>query len=90
MPHDKVDELIKTAGSYRKIVPDYNNIIGSGITLTNNEIKDIMKVIKSLRNREISLKGTTKKITSQEGGFLSFLRSLMTAGLPLIKVNSHL
>ena len=51
MPHDKVDELIKTAGSYRKIVPDYNNIIGSGITLTNNEIKDIMKVIKSLRNR---------------------------------------
>ena len=90
MPHYKVDELIKTAGSYRKIIPDYNNIIGSGITLTNNEIKDIMKVIKSLRNREISLKGTAKKITSQEGGFLSFLRSLMTAGLPLIKVNSHL
>ena len=24
---------------------------GSGITLTNNEIKDIMKVIKSLENR---------------------------------------
>ena len=26
---------------------------GSGITLTNNEIKDIMKVIKSLENRGI-------------------------------------
>ena len=46
---------------------------GSGITLTNNEIKDIMKVIKSLQNRGILLKGTTGKITSHEGGFLSFI-----------------
>ena len=60
-------------------------ITGSGITLTNNEIKDIMKVIKSLENRGILLKGTTRKITSQEGGFLNFLRPLMTAGLPLMK-----
>ena len=60
-------------------------ITGSGITLTNNEIKDIIKVIKSLENREILLKGTTTKITSQEGGFLNFLRPLMTAGLPLMK-----
>ena len=29
---------------------------GSGITLTNNKIKDIMKVIKSLENRGILLK----------------------------------
>ena len=41
-----------------------------------------MKVIKSLENREILLKGTTRKITSQEGGFLNFLRPLMTAWLP--------
>ena len=47
---------------------------GSGITLTNNGIKDIMKVIKSLGNRETLLKGTTRKITSQEGGFLNFLK----------------
>ena len=39
--------------------------------MTNNEIKDIMKVIKSLDNRTISLRGTTRKITSQEGGFLN-------------------
>ena len=58
--------------------------MGSGITLTNNEIKDI-KVIKYLENREILLKGTTKKITSQEGGFLNFLRPLVTADLPLMK-----
>ena len=58
---------------------------GYGITLTNNEIKDIIKVIKSSENREFLLKGTTRKITSQEGGFFYFLRSLMKAGLPLTK-----
>ena len=56
---------------------------GSGITLTNNEIKDYES--KSLENRVILLKGTTRKITSQEGGFLNFLRPLMKAGLPLMK-----
>ena len=44
-----------------------------------------MKVIKSLQNRGILLKGTTRKIAGQEGGFLNFLRPLMTAGLPLMK-----
>ena len=32
------------------------------IMLTNNEIKDIIKEIKSLENRGILLEGTTKKI----------------------------
>ena len=45
---------------------------GSGITLTNNEMKHIVKIIKSLENlqkiKSLS-KGTTAKITSQEGGF---------------------
>ena len=58
---------------------------GSVITLTNNEIKDTIKVIKLLENRRILVKGTTTKITSQEGEFLNFLRPLMTAGLPLMK-----
>ena len=30
-----------------------------------------MKVIKSLENTAILLRGTTRKITSQEGGFLN-------------------
>ena len=60
-------------------------ITGSGITLRNNEIKDIIKVIKSIENREILLKGTTGRITCQERRFLNFVRPLMTAGLPLIK-----
>ena len=31
------------------------------------------------------MKGTTRKISSQEGRFLNFVRPLMTGGLPLIK-----
>ena len=54
-------------------------ITRSGITLTNNEIKYIMKVTKFLENRGILLKGTTRKITSHEGGFLNFLNPLITA-----------
>ena len=54
-------------------------------TLTNNEIKDIMKKIKPLENSRILLKETTRKITCQEVGILNFLRPLMTAGLPLMK-----
>ena len=45
------------------------NITGSGITLTYEEVKDIMKVIKSLENGGILLKGATRKVTSQEGRF---------------------
>ena len=58
---------------------------GSGIMLTNNEIKDVMKVTWSFKNRGILLKGATRKIPSQEEGFLSFLRLLMAAGSRLVK-----
>ena len=58
---------------------------GSEISLTNNESKDIIKVIKFLENRWTLLKRTTGKITSQEGGYLNFLRPFMTAGLSLMK-----
>ena len=48
-------------------------------------MKDIMKVTKSLENRGSLLKGTTRKVTSQEVGSPNFLRPLMKSGLPLIK-----
>ena len=44
-----------------------------------------MKVINCVENRWIFSKGTTRKSTNQEGGFLSFLVLLMTTGLPLMK-----
>ena len=42
---------------------------GSGIILTNNEIRDIMKVIKSLENRGIVLKETTKNLLVKKEDF---------------------
>ena len=43
-----------------------------------------MKVIKSLVNRGISLKVTSRKATGQEIVFLNFLGLLMTASLPFM------
>ena len=76
----KGTNLARDLGKYfldkriERLIKEY--ITGSGITLTNNEIKDIIKVIKSLKNRGILLKEATRKITSQEEGFLN---------LPLMK-----
>ena len=53
----------------KKIKNASGKALRTGITLTNNEIKDILKVIKFLENIGILLKGTTRKIVSQEGGF---------------------
>ena len=55
---------------------------GSGITLTNNEIKDNAKISRSFENRGILLKGTTRKIIIQKGGFL---KPLMITTLTLMK-----
>ena len=41
-----------------------------------------MKVGRSLENRTILIKETTRKINCHEGGLLTFLRLLMTADLP--------
>ena len=62
-----------------------DRLTGSGITLKKVKIKDTVKVISSLENRRLLLKGTTRKITRQEGGFLNFLKPLVLVGSPLIK-----
>ena len=77
-----VDAALNIIG--KKIKKRISSMMGLWITLTNNKIKDIIKLIMSLENREILLKGTTKNITSQEGEFINFLKPLMRAGLPLM------
>ena len=54
----------------QKLFQQSNKDKGSGITTTNNDIQDIRKVINSLENRGILLKGTTKIITSNKRGLL--------------------
>ena len=60
--------------------------MGSGITLASNEMKDMIKVIRSLDNRGISFKWTTKKAINKKGVFLSkVFGSLIRVCLPLMK-----
>ena len=57
----------------------------SGIKLAKSKIKDVIKVIRSLENKGILFKGTTRKINSQERRLIRFLGPLMKAGLLLMK-----
>ena len=52
------------------------SITGPGITLTNIEIKDITKIIESLENRKILLKGTSEKVIDPKWRFLGSLISV--------------
>ena len=61
---------------------------GSGTTtlvISNDELNDIMKIIKSLENSGILLKGVTETIKNQtkeqKGGFLSMLLGTLGASL---------
>ena len=46
----------------------------SGITLTNNEIKDIIKVINYLENAGILLKGTSGKLLIKKEDYLIIIQ----------------
>ena len=75
---NKADELSKKVSLY-DVLEGFNfakddlqaskKEFGEGITLTTKERKDVIKVIKSLENRGILLKETTRKITSQERSY---------------------
>ena len=77
----------KITNSVFKTALDAGFLKGSALTLTNNEKKDVIKVIRSLENRGIFLKGTSKKLLVKKEDFL-FLKRLMTAHLRLTAVAS--
>ena len=54
-PNDTLIDLVVDTVN-KKIKKGISSITISGITLTNNEIKDIIKVVHSLENREIFIK----------------------------------
>ena len=54
-----------------KINKETSLVMSSRIPVTIYELKDILKIIRSVQNREISLKGTNEKVNNQEEGLLS-------------------
>ena len=64
-------------------------ILGSGghttLIISNNEIEDLIKIVKSLENSGLLLKGITEsvqnEIKEQKGGFLSMLLGALDASL---------
>ena len=67
----------------------HKKILGLGNTTTliisNNEMEDIIKIVKSLENSGLLLKGVTEtvqnEIKEQKGGFLSMLLDTLGASL---------
>ena len=59
----------------------HNKILGSGhnttLIISNDEMKDILKIVKSLENSGLLVKGVTEPIKNEEkeqkGGFISML-----------------
>ena len=63
-------------------------ILGSGNTtliISNNEIEDLIKIVKSLEDSGLLLKGVTESVQNevkeQKGGFLSMLLGTLGASL---------
>ena len=63
-------------------------MLGSGLTtliISNDEMNDILKIVKSLENSGLSLKGVSETIQheakEQRGGFLSMLLGTLGASL---------
>ena len=77
-----------TAASSATDAGVHKKIYGSGTTtlvISNEEMNDIMKIVKALEDSNILLKGVTKKIKNeikeQKGSFLSMLLGTLGASL---------
>ena len=72
---------------------EYKKILGSGnhpshntvLIISNDEIEDIIKIVKSLEDSGLLLKGVTEtvqnEVKEQKGGFLSMLLGTLVASL---------
>ena len=66
----------------------YKNISGSGnvtLIISNDEMKDIIKIVKSLEDSALLLKGVSQTVQNeareQKGGFFSMLLGTLGASL---------
>ena len=73
-----------SAGIHKKILESGHNN-NTTLTVSNNEIEGIIKIVKSLEDSGLLLKGVTgiahNEVKEQKGGFLSMLLGLLGASL---------
>ena len=88
------------AGIHKKILGSGNNNNTTTLKISNNEIEDIIKVVKSLENSGLLLKGVTEtvqnEIKEQKGGFLvisyitcKFIRKYLSGQMNKIEEKSR-
>ena len=78
-----------TAATSAADVEIHKKILGLGnattLVVSNDEIEDIIKIVKSLKDSSLLLKGVTKtvqnEVKEQKGGFLSMLLGTLGASL---------
>ena len=70
------------AGIHRKISGSGNN---TSLIISNDEMEDVLKIIRSLEDSELLLKGVCEKVKNeakeQRGGFLSMLLGTLDASI---------
>ena len=73
------------AGIHKKILGSGHNNNTTTLIISNDEIEDIIKIVKSLEDSGLLLKGVTEtvqnEVKKQKGGFLSMLLGTLGAGL---------
>ena len=69
-------------GTYKKLLGSSNN---TALIISNDEMEDIIKIVKSLEDSGLLLKGVTEtvqnEVKEQKGGFLSMLLGTLGASL---------
>ena len=73
---------------YRLLKSLIEKIFGPGITLTDNKIKDIIKLIKPLEKRRILLKGITRKLLVKKED-ISFFFTINDSWLTIYEKCTH-
>ena len=81
--------LVLTAAASAADAGIHNKILGSGhnttLVIVNDEMQDVLKIVKSLEDSAILLKGVSETIKNeskkQRGGFFSMLLSTLGANL---------
>ena len=73
------------SGIHKQILGSGHHPLSATLIIPNNEIEDIIKIVKSLEDSGLLLKGVTEtvqnEVKEQKGGFLSMLLGTLGANL---------